>query len=108
MTEMKIDPHALEAFAKSSDRRREEYDRVRATADQTRVDKDSFGQIPGIAARVYSAYDEHVRGCEEGISSAAEAMGAIASGVRSVITNTDHANEAVQDSLRGIKIRGVD
>jgi hypothetical protein len=107
LTEMKIDAHALEAFAKSSDRRRADYDRVRTTADQTRVDKDSFGRIPGIANRVYSAYDEHVRSCEEGISSAAEAMGAIASGVRAVITNTDHANEAIEESLRGVDIRGV-
>jgi hypothetical protein len=48
-----------------------------------------------------------VRACEDGISSAAEAMAAIASGVRSVIVNTDHANEAVQESLANIDIRGV-
>jgi hypothetical protein len=107
MTEMKVDAAALEAFAKSSDRRRGEYDGVRTQADQTRVDRESFGRIPGIGSRVYSAYDEHVRACEEGISSAAEAMAAIASGVRAVILNTDKANEAIEESLGDIDIRGV-
>jgi hypothetical protein len=107
MTEMKIDAAALEAFAKASDRRRDEFDRVRTQAGQTRVDRESFGRIPGIGARVYGAYDEHVRACEDGISAAAEAMAAIASGVRSVIINTDHANEAIEESLRDIDIRRV-
>jgi hypothetical protein len=107
MTEMKVDKAALEAFAKSSDRRRQDFDQVKTQANETRVDKESFGRIPGIASRVYGAYDEHVRACEEGISSAGEAMAAIASGVRAVIVNTDNANEAVQESLRGIDIRGV-
>jgi hypothetical protein len=106
--EMKVDAAALEAFAKSSDRRRGEFDRVKARADETRVDRESFGKIPGIGSRVYSAYDEHVRACEDGIASAAEAMAGIASGVRAVIVNTDQANEAVQESLRGIRIRGVE
>ncbi len=104
---MKIDAAALEAFAKSSDRRRGQYDQVKTQADQTRVDREAFGKIPGIGARVYSAYDEHTRACEDGIASAAEAMAAIASGVRAVITNTDNANEAVQESLNGVQIRGV-
>jgi hypothetical protein len=107
MTEMKIDAAALEAFAKSSDRRRDDFDKVRTQADQTRVDRESFGRIPGIGGRVYGAYDEHTRACEDGISSAAEAMAAIASGVRAVIVNTDTANEAIQESLRDIHIRGV-
>ena len=108
MTEMKIDAAALETFAKASDRRRQAFDQVRRQADQTRVDQESFGRIPGIGARVYAAYDEHVRACEDGISSAGEAMAAIASGVRAVILNTDKANEAVEESLRGIDIRGVE
>ena len=106
MTEMKIDAAALEAFAKASDRRRHDFDQVRKQADQTRVDRESFGRIPGIGSRVYGAYDEHVRACEDGISSAGEAMAAIASGVRAVILNTENANEAVIESLRGIDIRG--
>jgi hypothetical protein len=106
--EMKVDAAALEAFAKSSDRRRGDFDRVKTQADGTRVDRESFGKIPGIGARVYNAYDEHVRACEDGIASAAEAMAGIASGVRAVIVNTDRANEAVQESLRGIQIRGVE
>jgi hypothetical protein len=104
---MKIDTAELETFAKSSDRRRGDYDRIKAQAAQIRVDRDAFGKIPGIGARVYSAYDEHTRDCEDGIASAAEAMASIASGVRAVITNTDNANEAVNDSLRGVGIRGV-
>jgi hypothetical protein len=108
MTEMKIDAEALEAFAKASDRRRQDFDQVKKHADQTRVDRESFGRIPGIGERVYDAYDEHVRACEEGISSAGEAMAAIASGVRAVILNTDKANEAIKESLRGIDIRGVE
>jgi hypothetical protein len=107
MAEVKIDAAALEAFAKSSDQRRGDFDKVRTQADQARVDKESFGRIPGIASRVYGAYDEHVRACEEGISSAAEAMAAIASGVRSVIVNIDNANEAIQESLSDVHIQGV-
>ena len=106
--EMVVDAAALEAFAQSSDRRRGEFDRVRDQADQTRVDRESFGKIPGIGARVYEAYDEHVRACEDGIASAATAMASIASGVRAVIINTGRANEAIQESLRGIEIRGVE
>jgi hypothetical protein len=105
---MKVDAAALEAFAKSSDRRRGEFDRVKSKTDETRVDRESFGKIPGIGSRVYEAYDEHVRACEDGIASAAEAMAGIASGVRAVIVNTDRANEAVKESLRGIQIRGVE
>jgi hypothetical protein len=105
--EMKVDAAALEAFAKSSDRRRGEFDKIKAQADQTRVDREAFGKIPGIGSRVYSAYDEHTRACEDGIASAAEAMAAIASGVRAVITNTHNANEAIQESLHDVDIRGV-
>jgi hypothetical protein len=104
---MKIDAAELEAFAKTSDRRRGDFDRVKGRADQTRVDREAFGKIPGIGARVYSAYDEHTRACEDGIASAAEAMASIASGVRAVITNTANANEAIQESLGDIQIRGV-
>jgi hypothetical protein len=108
MTEMQVDAGALETFARASDARRKEFDAVKSRAGQTRVGRESFGKIPGIGARVHSAYDEHVRSCEDGIASAAEAMAAIASGVRAVITNTDNANEAIEESLRGIQIRGVE
>jgi hypothetical protein len=106
--EMTVDAATLEAFARSSDRRRGDFDRVQTRADQTRVDRESFGKIPGIGARVYGAYDEHVRACEDGIASAAEAMAAIASGVRAAIVNVERADEAIQESLRGIGIRGVE
>ena len=107
MSEIKVDARVLEKFARTSDARRKDFDGVKKGADQVRVAEDSFGKIPGIGHRVYSAYDEHVKACEDGIASAAEAMAAIASGVRSVITNTDGANEAIEDSLAGIEIRGV-
>src|SRR5262249_14187196 len=83
-------------------------DRVTSTATGARVGRESFGKIPGIGARVYKAYDEHVRACEDGIASAAEAMAAIASGVRAVITNTGNTNEAIKESLKNIEIRGVE
>lgn len=108
MTEMQVHSGALEMFARSSDSRRRDFDAVKARADQTRVGRESFGRIPGIGERVYSAYDEHVRACEDGIASAAEAMATIASAVRAVITNTDKANEAIEESLHDIQIRGVE
>ena len=108
MTEMHVHSGALETFARSSDGRRGEFDGIKTKAAQTRVGRESFGKIPCIGARVYSAYDEHVRACEDGIASAAEAMAAIASGVRAVITNTDNANEAIMESLKNIQIRGVE
>jgi hypothetical protein len=108
MTEMQVHSGALETFARSSDNRRRDFDDVKTKAAQVRVGRESFGKIPGIGSRVYEAYDEHVRACEDGIASAAEAMAGIASGVRAVITNTDNANEAIQESLRGIHIRGVE
>jgi hypothetical protein len=108
MTEMQVHYEALEMFARSSDDRRGEFDDVKRRADQTRVSRESFGRIPGIGDRVYGAYDEHVRACEDGMASAAEAMAAIASGVREVITSNRDANEASIESLNSIQIRGTE
>jgi citrate synthase len=109
-----VDPAALEAFAKTSDGRRRSFDQLRRQVDQAHVASDSFGRIPGIGHRIYQAYDQHVRECADGVSSAAEAMAAIASGVRGTVatyrkadSTTEDATRAVQNSMGDISIRGT-
>lgn len=109
-----VEPEKLEAFAKTSDERRHAFDRLRTQVDEAHVSDDSFGRIPGIGERVYQSYDRHVQKCADGVSSAAEAMAAIASAMRDTVntyrkaesTNEDAAR-TVQSGLGDVHIRGV-
>jgi hypothetical protein len=99
-----VDPEALEAFAKTSDDRQKAFDDLLTAMTIARVEEDAFGRIPGIGARIYAAYDEHVQACEEGVASAAEAMALISSGVRGTALNyllTEEEHRAALDDLKG-------
>ena len=114
MAEFEVDVRALEAFAQTSDRRRASFGDERASIDAIRLDGEAFGRIPGIGPRIHAAYSEHVQACADGVASAAEAMAAIASGVRAVALNYELADGDATESLAtinrqldGVTIRGA-
>ncbi len=85
MTEVHVEPPALERFAASSEQRERDFGDVRARLGAVHVPRDSFGYVPGIGDRVYRAYDEFVEGCVDSVSSAADSMAQIAEAVRGVV-----------------------
>jgi 2-keto-3-deoxy-6-phosphogluconate aldolase len=114
MTDLYVEGQALGVFAKTSDHRRTDFDHAHTKANQIKVGRDSFGRIPGIGSKVHNAYNEHQQACSEGIGSAAEAMAAIAAGVRAVMLNYAGAEGAISDDVNTVKqtmgdvtIRGV-
>src|SRR6266508_4345017 len=114
MGDFKVDPPALEQFARTSMDRRDAFDHLRQRMDQVAVPRDSFGHIPGIGHRVYDAYHEFVTGCADGIASAAEAMASVAAAVRGVVTEYQSTDRSAADALDGVNndlgnvnIRGV-
>jgi hypothetical protein len=103
VTDLYVEPEALGIFARTSDHRRTDFDQARRRAEQIEIGRDSFGRIPGIGSRVYNAYKEHLHGCMEGIASAAEAMAAVAAGVRSVMLNYTGAEGAITDDVATVR-----
>ncbi|HEX6499539.1 MAG TPA: type VII secretion target [Micromonosporaceae bacterium] len=102
MTGFKVEPQALERFAATSDARGDAFGNVRAAMAAAEVPGDSFGRIPGIGARIFQAYQQHVHACTEGIASAAEAMTAIAEGVRGMAANYHDADSASNDNMTAL------
>jgi 2-keto-3-deoxy-6-phosphogluconate aldolase len=114
MTDLYFETHALGAFAKTSEHRKTDFDQALTRANQIKVGAGSFGHIPGIGPRVHNAYNDHQQSCTEGIGSAAEAMSAIAAGVREVMLNYTGAEGSITDDVKTVKktmgdidIRGV-
>ena len=114
MGEFTVDPPVLEQFANTSMDRRDGFDQLLAAMSRARVPADSFGHIPGIGSRVFTAYDQFVSGCADGIASAAEAMASIAAAVRGVVNEYMASDRSSADSMTAIEadlgqveIRGV-
>jgi len=114
LADFKVDPPALEQFARTSMDRRDEFDELHRRMADVAVPRDSFGHIPGIGHRVYDAYHDFVTGCADGIASAAEAMAAVAAAVRGVVTEYVASDRSAADALDGVNndlgnvnIRGV-
>ena len=79
---VRVEGPALERFASRSSDRESEFVALRGRMDAVHLDRDAFGHIPGIGAKIYGAYQEFVDGCASTTTSMADAMGWLALGVR--------------------------
>lgn len=98
-----VHPSALAAFAATSDQRQQAFDQCEAKAGQLTVSQDAFGHIPGIGARVFHAYQNHVQQCTLGISSAAEAMASVSNGIRATILGYRAADTSAEDNALAVE-----
>jgi hypothetical protein len=103
VTDFHVEPQALEQFAAASQGRLHDADDLLARMRAVHVPRDSFGYLPGIGGRVYDDYDEFVHGCADSLSSAAAAMGSIASAVRDVVTAYTTSDQAARDSAVAVQ-----
>ncbi len=94
---------ALAAFAATSDQRQQEFGQCLSRAGQLTVSQDAFGHIPGIGARVFHAYQNHVQQCQLGIGSAAEAMASVSNGTRATILGYRAADTSAEDDALAVQ-----
>jgi hypothetical protein len=99
----RVEPEGLEGFARTSLARQQAFGEVQATLAEAQIGRDSFGHIPMVGSRIYTAYDEHVEACTAGVASAAEGMASIGAGVRGLVLEYTRTDEAAADDMRTVE-----
>jgi hypothetical protein len=98
---VRVEGPALEQFASRSSDRESEFVALRGRMDAVQLDRGAFGYIPGIGARISSAYEEFVDGCEFTATSMANAMGWLALGVRGTAQAYASSDQGAADRVTG-------
>lgn len=103
MTHLKWTRSALKDFATSSDGRHTGFEKLVDKTNESMVSPGSFGHLPGIGSRCYSAYHNHVASCVEGIGEASQAMESISKGIRATLATYEKAEHVIEQRLKGIE-----
>ncbi len=69
-----VDPDALTTFAQGCDDLGDSVGTLLKQLAAARVGRDSFGHIPSVGSRIYTAYDSHVEHCTDGLTEAEDAL----------------------------------
>jgi uncharacterized protein YukE len=94
MNDIYVVPDALVEFASRCEGYGDEMEALSRSLAEAALNRDAFGHIPGVAERIYTAYDEHVEQCQDAVQSSSTTMAGIGLNVALTADQYRQAEEA--------------
>jgi uncharacterized protein YukE len=96
MSDIEVDPDALDDHAKRWDDKAESASGWNPVLRSAELGRESFGYIPGIGNRVWDAYEQLRNVCQQVTTDAVDVMSAVGDGLRKTAENHRQVEELIR------------